>query len=160
MIAEIYAFECGQLTMPFAIFFENADDGTMRAPIPSFLIKHPKGTVLFDTGLNEVIKTDPVGYMGERLAGITEVHFSDGEEIASRLETVDIDIERIDFVVNSHLHFDHTGGLAAILGLRFQTTARDSLTIYGPPGTREMVEGLLASMVPGHSLIELHSTYF
>lgn len=109
MIAEIYAFECGQLTMPLAIFFENADDGTMRAPIPSFLIKHPKGTVLFDTGLNEVIKTDPVGYMGERLAGITEVHFSDGEEIASRLETVDIDIERIDFVVNSHLHFDHCG---------------------------------------------------
>ena len=109
MTAEIYAFECGQLTMPLAIFFENAEDGTLRAPIPSFLIKHPKGTVLFDTGLNEVIRTDPVGYMGERLASMTEVHFGDGEEIASRLEAVDIDIARIDFVVNSHLHFDHCG---------------------------------------------------
>jgi len=47
MIAEIYAFECGQLTMPLAIFFENDDDGTMRAPIPSFLIKHLRGACVF-----------------------------------------------------------------------------------------------------------------
>ena len=109
MTAEIYAFECGQLTMPLAIIFENADDGTVRAPIPSFLIKHAKGSVLFDTGLNEITRTDPVRYLGERLASMMEVHFERGEEIQARLELIDMDIAQVDFVVNSHLHFDHCG---------------------------------------------------
>lgn len=109
MTAEIFAFECGQLTMPLAIFFENAEEGTMCAPIPSFLIRHAKGTVLFDTGLNEVTRTDPAGYLGEQLAEMTQFHFAEGEEIKARLETIDIDIERVSYVVNSHLHFDHCG---------------------------------------------------
>lgn len=55
----------------------------------------------------------------------------------------------LDGIFISHLHFDHTAGLAGILGLRFQTNAPKTLTIYGPPGTQEMVDGLLASMTPG-----------
>lgn len=109
MTAELYAFECGKLTMPLAIFFEDADDGMFCAPVPSFFIRHPKGTVLFDTGLNEVTRSDPAGYLGEQLAGMTTVHYEAGEEIGTRLEAIDIDIERVDFVVNSHLHFDHCG---------------------------------------------------
>ena len=72
-----------------------------------------------------------------------------GDGAAGQISKVDVQSKMIDGVFVSHLHFDHTGGLAAILGLRFQTSASDPLTIYGPPGTREMVEGLLASMVPG-----------
>jgi len=49
----------------------------------------------------------------------------------------------------SHLHFDHTAGLAGILGLRWQTNAANRLKIVGPPGAAAMVEGLVASMAPG-----------
>lgn len=48
----------------------------------------------------------------------------------------------------SHLHFDHTGGIAALIGLRYQTNAPGKLLIYGPPGTRAMVGGIIASMKP------------
>ncbi len=48
----------------------------------------------------------------------------------------------------SHIHFDHIGGLFAILGLRLQTRTTSPLTIYGPPGTREIVAGLLSAMGP------------
>ena len=72
-----------------------------------------------------------------------------GDGAAGQISKVDVQSKMIDGVFISHLHFDHTGGLAAILGLRFQTSGSDPLTIYGPPGTRKMVEGLLASMVPG-----------
>ncbi|MEL7782899.1 MBL fold metallo-hydrolase [Citromicrobium bathyomarinum] len=72
-----------------------------------------------------------------------------GDGAAGQISKVDVQSKMIDGIFISHLHFDHTGGLAAILGLRFQTSGSDPLTIYGPPGTREMVEGLLASMVPG-----------
>ncbi|WP_120076085.1 MBL fold metallo-hydrolase [Aurantiacibacter odishensis] len=48
----------------------------------------------------------------------------------------------------SHIHFDHIGGLFGVLGLRLQTRTETPLTIYGPPGTQEIVDGLLAAMQP------------
>ena len=48
----------------------------------------------------------------------------------------------------SHLHFDHTGGVAALIGLRYQIAAPGKLAIYGPPGTKAMVDGIVASMRP------------
>jgi ribonuclease BN (tRNA processing enzyme) len=54
----------------------------------------------------------------------------------------------IDAVLVSHLHFDHTGGLFAFLGRRFQTRVFSRLTIYGPPGTKRTVDGLIAAMMP------------
>lgn len=72
-----------------------------------------------------------------------------GDGTAGQLSKADLQTAMLDGIFVSHLHFDHTGGLAAILGLRFQTNAVNMLTIYGPPGTKELVDGLLASMVPG-----------
>ena len=37
MTAEIYAFECGQLTMPLAIIFENAEMQTTGPYVRQFL---------------------------------------------------------------------------------------------------------------------------
>lgn len=49
----------------------------------------------------------------------------------------------------SHLHFDHTAGLFAVLGLRAQTHTEKPLTIYGPPGTKQLVAGLVEATRPG-----------
>lgn len=50
----------------------------------------------------------------------------------------------------SHLHWDHAGGLGAVIGLRWMNEYPGKLTIYGPPGTRAVVDGILASLaVPG-----------
>ncbi|HQS68079.1 MULTISPECIES: MBL fold metallo-hydrolase [unclassified Novosphingobium] len=72
-----------------------------------------------------------------------------GDGTAGRLAAVGVPVARLDAVFISHLHWDHTGGLAALLGLRAQTNTFAPLRIYGPPGTAEMVAGLLASMNPG-----------
>lgn len=48
----------------------------------------------------------------------------------------------------SHIHFDHLGGLFAVLGLRLQARSVQPLTIYGPPGMKDIVEGLIAAMRP------------
>ncbi len=72
-----------------------------------------------------------------------------GDGAAGRLAAAGIPLQRLKGVFISHLHFDHTGGLAAILGLRFQLNAPGVLTVYGPPGTAELVAGLVASMKPG-----------
>lgn len=72
-----------------------------------------------------------------------------GDGAAGQLAKVGVPTAALNGIFLSHLHFDHTAGLAGILGLRFQTEAAGTLTIYGPPGTRDLVDGLLASMTPG-----------
>lgn len=83
------------------------------------------------------------------VAGDANILIDVGDGTSARLAALGVPTARISAVFISHLHWDHTGGLAAILGLRAQTNAPPRLRIYGPPGTADMVAGLLASMVPG-----------
>lgn len=71
-----------------------------------------------------------------------------GDGTVQQLSRAGIKLSRVTGVFLSHLHADHTGGLSAVLALRNQTNVRDRLIIYGPPGTREMVAGMVASMQP------------
>jgi ribonuclease BN (tRNA processing enzyme) len=71
-----------------------------------------------------------------------------GDGAAEQLARAGLRLGSIRAVFLSHLHFDHTAGLAGILGLRHQTNVRGVLEIYGPPGTKQLVDGLIASMRP------------
>ncbi|MFK7888574.1 MAG: MBL fold metallo-hydrolase [Gammaproteobacteria bacterium] len=71
-----------------------------------------------------------------------------GDGAAGQLIGAGFQLQQVQAVFLSHLHFDHTGGVLALLGSRIQTNTRSLLTIYGPPGTKDFVEGLLASMAP------------
>jgi N-acyl homoserine lactone hydrolase len=113
MSVSLYAFTCGALEGEFSRVMEGAE-GRVTMPIPVFLIEHPKGRVLFDSGLHPDCQHDPVGRLGERMTSIYEIRFAPGEEISARLEAIDRDPTRIDFIINSHFHFDHVGGNALI----------------------------------------------
>jgi len=78
-----------------------------------------------------------------------------GDGAAEQLAKARIPINSIHTVFISHLHFDHTGGLFAFLGMRDQGggPGRKSITIYGPPGTKAMVDGLCSAMQPGSALL-------
>ena len=113
MSVSLYAFTCGELEGEFGRVMEGAE-GHVTMPIPVFLIEHPKGRVLFDSGLHPDCQHDPVGRLGERMTSIYKIRFAPGEEISARLEAIDRDPSRIQFIVNSHFHFDHVGGNALI----------------------------------------------
>jgi ribonuclease BN (tRNA processing enzyme) len=102
--------------------------GTRGGPLPSAVRSQP-ANLLIANGKNILVDV--------------------GDGVSGRLAAVGMSTAAIDAVFISHLHWDHTGGLAAVLGLRAQTNAAPRLPIYGPPGTGEMVAGLLASMIPG-----------
>jgi len=105
---KIYAMTCGWLTSDLAMMLAGKP-GKIRFPVPAYLIDHPRGKVLFDTGLHPQCQHDARSRIGF-LADFFNVEFRPGEDIQSRLEALDVDASRIEFLVNSHLHFDHTGG--------------------------------------------------
>src|SRR5262249_19342616 len=110
---KLFALTCGHLTGDLGYLMEGGE-GPAELPIPAYLIEHPKGTVLFDTGMHPQCQHDPAGRVGERVMGLFSFHYQPGEEISARLEAIDRDPGRIDVIVNSHFHFDHVGGNALI----------------------------------------------
>jgi len=119
----LYAMTCGWLSADVSIMLGRAT-GRIRFPIPVYLIDHPKGRVLFDTGMHPATQSDPHGRLG-KLADFFQVEFRPGEEITARLAQLDIDAGSIDYVVNSHLHFDHTGGNVLIPNARVVIQRRE-----------------------------------
>lgn len=71
-----------------------------------------------------------------------------GDGAVEQLAKADVPLAQVKAVVLSHLHFDHTAGLFGLISLRWQTNITSPLTIYGPPGTRTLVDGILAGMQP------------
>ena len=88
MTVKLHAFTCGTLTGEFAHLMEGAE-GDITVPVPVFLIEHPKGRALFDTGLHPDCQRDPVRRLGAGLAGLFRIGFRPGEEVSARLEAID-----------------------------------------------------------------------
>ena len=112
MEIRLLALTCGWLTGPLGSFLQG-EHGSIRVPVPSFLIDHPRGKVLFDTGLHADAGHDPQGRLGVA-AQIFTVELASGEEIGARLRSIGCDPTSIRWAINSHLHFDHTGGNAQL----------------------------------------------
>ena len=113
MSIKLFAMTCGRLTGDLGRLMEGGE-GRADLPIPAYLIEHPKGTVLFDTGLHPDCQHDPAARVGTRLTGLFAFDFYPGEEVSARLEAIGRDPARIEIIVNSHFHFDHVGGNALI----------------------------------------------
>jgi N-acyl homoserine lactone hydrolase len=77
MTVKLYAFTCGTPTGEFAHLMEGGE-GDITVPIPVFLIEHPKGRALFETGLHLDCQHDPAGRLGPRLAGLFRIGFRPG----------------------------------------------------------------------------------
>ena len=125
----LHAMTCGWLTAGRGAFLPDAGDGgeasaPLAVPVPAYLIVHPKGLALFDTGMHVATQSDPAGRL-RGLAKVFEVAFAPGEEVSRRLETLEVDVSRIDYLVNSHLHFDHAGGNEQVPNARWVVQQRE-----------------------------------
>lgn len=89
---------------------ETGASGDWMTPFPTFLIEHPEGLVLFDTGLSPDAAGDPASVYG---AGATQsrIEYSREQRLDRQLRDIGFAPSDIGYVVLSHLHFDHTGGM-------------------------------------------------
>ncbi len=113
MSVELYAVTCGHLTIPSAFLLAKTK-GWITVPVPAYVMVHPRGKVLFDSGMHLHTQTDAAGYLGPEGIKANIPIFAPGEEIAARLETLAIAPSAITHLVNSHLHYDHAGGNAQL----------------------------------------------
>lgn len=64
-----------------------------------------------------------------------------GDGVARQIVSANMRLSQVRAIFLTHLHFDHTAGLAPLLGYIWLDPAVAKLDIYGPPGTVAFVEG-------------------
>ena len=84
-------------------------DEKILIPVAFFLIKHPKGNILFDTGDNDRIITDQT-YWGP-MAAMLDKGVSADLAIDTQLGKIGIKPADINYVILGHMHLDHAGNV-------------------------------------------------
>ena len=131
---KVYAFHCGGDQADLAIndpLDENV--GTKQySPYFFYMIEHPRGRVLFDTGLHPEIGTNFAVRMGTAAGAFPIEMLKDGH-VAGQLRKLGLGVEDVDAVVMSHLHFDHAGGLEFVKHAPVYAQAIELSTARNPP---------------------------
>jgi glyoxylase-like metal-dependent hydrolase (beta-lactamase superfamily II) len=77
------------------------------------------GPFLVDTGLHPSVSARPAENMGRLVANFGRPEVEPGKDIPSQLRSRGIEARDIGLVVMTHLHFDHTSGMAEFPGATF-----------------------------------------
>lgn len=107
----LFAFNTGWFQCRPGYFVEGDEGDYLRGPVPAYLIEHPQGRVLFDTGMGVRYRRELADALPADKFGL---QWFEGMDVASRLRAIDVDPASVNWIVNSHLHIDHCGGNALI----------------------------------------------
>ena len=100
---KIYLLDLGSLVIDRSDVLWHIDVGTaVRFPVYGVYVDHPEGKFIFDTGydLDHVNKVLPFELPEQ----------TPEQTIPAQLAKIGVRPEEINYVINSHFHFDHVGG--------------------------------------------------
>ena len=178
----LYVLDCGRLDIRDMSMFDDSGaldgkPGTMS--VPCFLIRHPKGDLLWDAGLGDAIADRPGGV--ELAPGIRATVRA---KLVDQLAALGLKPADIDYLAFSHWHEDHTGN-ANLFGKATWILQRRELaaaTGHAPPpfeslapvaawrdARKRIIDGdadvfgdgsvrilLMPGHTPGHQVLEIH----
>jgi glyoxylase-like metal-dependent hydrolase (beta-lactamase superfamily II) len=135
-MVQVHALCGGYLELDRASMLADLAPGQpWTVPVPCFLVTHPRGRLLFDTGVHCLARTDPVGRLGEERARRIGVRSAAGDDIGAELGRLGLTPADVRYVANSHLHFDHCGGNEFFPRATFLVQRRELEAARRPGGT-------------------------
>ncbi|HLX78745.1 MAG TPA: MBL fold metallo-hydrolase, partial [Acidimicrobiales bacterium] len=100
---KVYLLDGGSLVIDRSQLLWHIDIGTpVRFPVYSVLIEHPDGLFMYDTGYD----LDHVN----RVLPFEQPLQTKAQSLTEQLRLCGFEPEQVNFVANSHFHFDHVGG--------------------------------------------------
>lgn len=124
---KIHVFHCGEVGVDPAVPFRDvsrspiAYTGIGRSkklrkwlPVSAYLIEHPKGLILFDTGWHSDVRLDQRKHMSSRLNMASKARLLEGEAIDEHLDKLGIKPEKLEYVFISHMDVDHVSGVELV----------------------------------------------
>ena len=122
----LYCMRGGTCTWDQGIFTHLQGVGKpVDAPIPIFLIDHPEGKVLFETGLHPNVAIDPEAHWGKERARSLNPRMTPEQAVERQLEQIGVSPKDIRYVILSVLLPDHAGGMQAFADATFIVQFRE-----------------------------------
>jgi len=109
-VKQVYLLEGGYLYLDQSILTWGRGYGQeQKIPVYMVLLESDKGWILIDTGLNPQGVLEPEKTWGER-AKVVRPELKPQDDVRLRLEKLGLNVNDIKYVIQTHLHWDHTGG--------------------------------------------------
>jgi N-acyl homoserine lactone hydrolase len=124
---KLFVFHAGGDFAPRGFYDPLDDDPTeiVYGPYLFFLVEHPQGRVLFDTGLHPK-------WRDAESTGALRIEVSAALGVVEQLATIGVSPSDVQHVVQSHLHFDHAGGLQHFVHANIYVQERELRFAYWP----------------------------
>jgi len=106
---KMYSFSSGPLTIAKSALQSGAPSTQVQIPVGFFVVMHPKGNFLFDTGNNDKLINDP-SYWGPMAQALQVVRTPD-IAIDTQLKKIGLTPNDIKYVAVGHMHLDHGGNV-------------------------------------------------
>ena len=107
----LYFMECGSLKTQVQFIKMNQGLGDpYEIPVPFYLITHPRGNVLYDGGNALEVAQDARGHWDAVVEAYDPVMDED-DFVVNQLQGMDVDPASVRYVIQSHLHLDHSGAM-------------------------------------------------
>ncbi len=129
----LYVFDCGSLNTPDTSPYQltKEDLATAMMSVPCFLVAHPKGTMIWDTGAVPDSSFKPGG------GPATLRYATSTKPLTARLAEVGYAPADIKYLALSHFHWDHVGNANLFASATWLVPkAERDIMFSGPPSTR------------------------
>ncbi len=133
----MWALPGAVFVVPQSALMAGGSNDIIEVPVPSFLIEHPRGLVLYDTGSHPRVAEDVAAYWGEMFRNM--VRFSKDFTVDNQIKALGYKVTDVKYVVMSHLHMDHTGGLFMFPHAKLLTMRGELSYAYWPAPDRRNI---------------------
>jgi N-acyl homoserine lactone hydrolase len=124
----LYVFDCGTLVYnkpeDYNLKRDEVKDSNMG--VTCYLVVHPKGMLLYDTGLNDRLVGRPL--YENVLEGYAQIKFN---TLRGQLADIGVTPANIDYLVLSHYHWDHIGNAGDFAGSTWLVYKGDRDQMFG-----------------------------
>jgi len=130
----LYFFHCGNLELDKSITTYRLGMGQkIKIPVIVSLIETTEGFILFDTGLNPLGIDDPETVWDDHIQSLI-ADFGSEFDIRQHFRAAGLKLSDIKYVINSHLHYDHTGANRLFKSAKFLVQKSEYRFALSPDG--------------------------
>jgi N-acyl homoserine lactone hydrolase len=121
----------------YAMFSPSAGPGTYREmSVRSYLVVHPEGTLLWDTGID-----DAIAELAEGRRIVDPILFRVPRTLRGQLAEIGVAPGEVDYLGLSHLHVDHVGNVGLFPEATVLMQRAEHEAGYGP-NAKQLIEAL------------------